>query len=191
MGRKTDDFTQIASFGTITAVWIHRWLQNNAQNLKWHIRDALLFFDVSIKFQGHMGRKIGNYDPNWTSLGCNSSLNSQRAMKWCTKLEVALEKCRIVFEVIRQILRSHGPINRRLGSDLSISRWQLQFQFLNGYEMACIAFRSMKSFPIVLRGHPSNFKVTRVERSIVSIWFDPRLRGHWQLSNPSCLSCLF
>ena len=28
----------------VTLVWIHRWLQNNAQSLKWPRRGALLFF---------------------------------------------------------------------------------------------------------------------------------------------------
>ena len=31
---------------TVTPVWIHRWLQNNAQSLKWPKRGALLIFKV-------------------------------------------------------------------------------------------------------------------------------------------------
>ena len=33
-------------FLTVTLVWIHQWLQNDAQSLKWHRRGALLFSKV-------------------------------------------------------------------------------------------------------------------------------------------------
>ena len=39
-------FPQFGYFRTITPVGIHRWLQNDAQSLKWHRRGALLFFKV-------------------------------------------------------------------------------------------------------------------------------------------------
>ena len=42
-----------------------------------------------VKFQGHTGQKIANFDPNWGFPDCNSILNSQMAMKLYTKLEVA------------------------------------------------------------------------------------------------------
>ena len=35
----------------------------------------------SIKFQGHPGWKIGEFDPNWVFPDCNSSLISQMATK--------------------------------------------------------------------------------------------------------------
>ena len=38
--------TQIVCFQIITPVWIHRWLQNNAQTLKWYRKGTLLFFKV-------------------------------------------------------------------------------------------------------------------------------------------------
>ena len=47
------------------------------------------FLRSSIKFQGHTGQKITNFDSNWTFLDCNTSLNSLMAMKWCTKLELS------------------------------------------------------------------------------------------------------
>ena len=42
----------------------------------------------SVKFQGHTGQKIVDFDPNWAFPDCNSSLNWPMALKWCTKLEV-------------------------------------------------------------------------------------------------------
>ena len=48
-----------------------------------------------IIFQGHPSdfkvtllKKIADFDPNWAFLGCNSSLSSPVATKWCTKLEI-------------------------------------------------------------------------------------------------------
>ena len=51
-----------------------------------------------VKFQGHIALKIVEFDPNWVFPDCNSSLNSQMAMKCCTKLETAKKRCPIVFQ---------------------------------------------------------------------------------------------
>ena len=51
----------------------------------------------SIKFQGHTGQKIANFDPNWAFLDYNCSLNSLMGLKWCTKLDVVQKRCPIVF----------------------------------------------------------------------------------------------
>ena len=51
-----------------------------------------------VKFQGHMALKIVEFDPNWAFPDCNSSLNSPMAMKCCTNLEKAMERCPIVFQ---------------------------------------------------------------------------------------------
>ena len=56
------------------------------------------FSRSSVKFQGHMALKIVEFDPNWAFPDCNSSLNSPMAMKCCTKLETAKERCPIVFQ---------------------------------------------------------------------------------------------
>ena len=50
-----------------------------------------------VKFQGHPALKIVEFDPNWAFPDCNSSLNLPMAMKCCTKLETAKERCPIVF----------------------------------------------------------------------------------------------
>ena len=51
-----------------------------------------------VKFQGHPALKIVEFDPNWAFPDCKSSLNSPMAMKCCTKLETAKERCPIVFQ---------------------------------------------------------------------------------------------
>ena len=56
------------------------------------------FSKSSVKFQGHTALKIVEFDPNWAFPDSNSSLNTPMATKWCTKLEVALKRCPIVFQ---------------------------------------------------------------------------------------------
>ena len=51
-----------------------------------------------VKFQGHTALKIVEFDPNWVFPDCNSGLNSPMAMKYCTKLETAKERCPFVFQ---------------------------------------------------------------------------------------------
>ena len=51
-----------------------------------------------VKFQGHTALKIIEFDPNWAFPDSNSSLNSPMAMKCCTKLETAKERCPIDFQ---------------------------------------------------------------------------------------------
>ena len=56
------------------------------------------FSRSSVKFQGHTALKIVEFDPKWAFPDCNSSLKSPMAMKCCTKLETAKERCPIVFQ---------------------------------------------------------------------------------------------
>ena len=56
------------------------------------------FWRSSVKFQGHTALKIVEFYPNWAFPDCNSSLNSPVAMKCCTKLETAKERCPIFFQ---------------------------------------------------------------------------------------------
>ena len=95
------------------------------------------FSRSSVKFQGHMALKIVEFDSNWAFPDCISSLNWPMAMKCCTKLETAEERC-----------------------------------------------------PIVLQGHPANFKVTRDKTSLILTQIGRfRIIGRSQLSNPSDLPC--
>ena len=80
--------------------------------------DGYFLSRSSIKFQGHTGQKIANFDPNWAFLDCNCSLNSPIGLKLCTKLDVTQKRC-----------------------------------------------------PIVFWGHPSNLKVTWIEKSMILIQF--------------------
>ena len=55
------------------------------------------FARSSVQFQGRTALKIVEFDPDCAFPDCNSSLKSPMATKWCTKLEVALKRCPIVF----------------------------------------------------------------------------------------------
>ena len=87
------------------------------------------FSRSSVKFQGHTALKIFEFDPNWAFPESNSSLNSPMAMKCCTKLETAKERCPIVFQghpsnfkVTRDKI---SPILTQIGHFRTIGRSQL------------------------------------------------------------------
>ena len=149
------------------------------------------FSRSSVKFQGRTALKFVKLDPNWTFPDCNSSLNSPMGTKWCTKLEVALKRCPIVFQ---------GHL-----SNLKVTRLKKIVEFdpnwafpdcnssLNS-PMAmkyCTKLETAKErCPIVFQGHPSNFKVTRDESSPILTQIGRfRTIGRSQLSNPSDLPC--
>ena len=84
----TEVNAQLSRFRTLTPVWIHIWQWNHAHSWKQHRRGALLFFKVIRQISRSHGSKIVEFDPDWAFPDCNSSLNTQMATKWCTKLEV-------------------------------------------------------------------------------------------------------
>ena len=82
-----------------------------------------------IKFQGHTALKIVEFDPNWAFPDSNSSLNSPMAMKCCTKLETAKERCPIVFQChpsnFKVTRDKTSPILTQIGRFRTIGRSQL------------------------------------------------------------------
>ena len=84
----------IERFRTVTPVWIHRWLWNDLESLKY-----------LIVCQGHPSnlkvtedRKspiLTQIERFWTVSNC--SLNSPMGLKWYTKLDVVQKRCPIVF----------------------------------------------------------------------------------------------
>ena len=96
--QKSPILTRIERFRTVTPVWIHWWLWNDAESLKQHRRCPYCFSRSCVKFQGHTGQKITDFDLNWAFPDCNSILNPPMAFKWCTKLNIAYKRCPIVFQ---------------------------------------------------------------------------------------------
>ena len=82
-----------------------------------------------VKFQGHTALRIIKFDPNWAFPGSNSSLNSSMAMKCCTKLETAKERCPIVFQGhpsnVKVTRDKTAPILTQIGRFRTIGRSQL------------------------------------------------------------------
>ena len=64
--KKSLILTQIGHFQTVTPVWIHQWLWNDAQSLNQHRRVALLFFKVFRQFSRSCGTKNRQF---WPKLG--------------------------------------------------------------------------------------------------------------------------
>ena len=95
--KKLAILTRIERFRTITPVWTTHGFETMHKDC--HIEEVPYCFSrSSIKFQGHAGQKITNFDPNWKFPDCNSSLTSPMALKWCTKLDVVKRRCPIVFQ---------------------------------------------------------------------------------------------
>ena len=98
----------------------------------------------SIKFQGHTALKIVEFDPNWAFPDCNPSLNSPMAMKCCTKLETAKERCPIVFQGhpsnFKVTRDKTSPILTQIGRFRTIGRSQLS----NPSDLPCLCIVRIK-----------------------------------------------
>ena len=133
------------------------------------------FSRSSVKFQGHTALKIIEFYPNWAFPDCNSSLNSPMAMKCCTKLETAKERCPIVFQGhpsnFKVTRYKTSPILTQIGRFRTIGRSQLS----NPSDLPC--FMSSCKF----QGHTA----WKIDLNL----FRARLQGRSQLSNPSDLPC--
>ena len=66
---KLSNLTQIGRFRTVTPVWIHWWLWNDAQSLKQHRRGALLFFKGICQISRSHGTKNCRFWPKLSVSG--------------------------------------------------------------------------------------------------------------------------
>ena len=97
-----------------------------------------------VKFQGHTALKIVQFDPNLVFPDCNSSLNSPMAMKCCTKLETAKERCPIVFQChpsnFKVTRYKTSPILTQIGHFRTIGGSQLS----NSSDLPCLSRTDQK-----------------------------------------------
>ena len=77
---KSQILTQIDCFRTVTWVWIHRYLWNNAQSLKWDRRDALLLFKVIRQISRSQGLKNQKGTP---SILCRALKTANMSLRTC------------------------------------------------------------------------------------------------------------
>ena len=152
-----------------------------------------------VKFQGHTALKIVEFDPNWVFPDSNSSLNSPMAMKCCTKLETAKERCPIVFQVhpsnCKVTRDKTSPILTQIGHFRTIGRSQLS----NPSDLPCSPcshHRIIMKFSSVItndksdvhakgQGQRSKVKVTEVTtqlnrfRTVTPVWIDNEMHIAW------------
>ena len=97
-----------------------------------------------VKIQGHSALKIVEFDPNWEFSDCISSLNSPMAMKCCTELETANERCAIVFQGhpsnFKVTRYKTSPILTQIGRFRTIGRSQLS----NPSDLPCLSLVTLK-----------------------------------------------
>ena len=126
---------------------------------------AYCFSRSSVKFQGHTGKKIADFDLNWLFPDCISSLNLPMALKCCTKLDIVYKGCPTFNFNFRNLFDNKSWYNT------------------HGY------IRDI-NYPIVFQGRLSNFKVTQDKktliltkigrfRTVTPVWI------HWWLWNDS------
>ena len=132
------------------------------------------FSRSSVKFQGHKALKIVKFDPNWPFLDSNSSLNIPMATKWCTKLEVALKRCPIVFscdQALWMVFSVRPSVRLSHLFDyvpIIVSSWN--FQELSHWTRV----RSMQKVKVRgqgHRGHDPNFRFRTVTPVWIHIWW--------------------
>ena len=107
------------------------------------------FSRSSVKFQGHTALKIVEFDPKWAFPDCNSSLKSPMAMKCCTKLETAKERCPIVFQGhlsnFKVTRYKTSPILTQIGRFRTIGQSQLS----NPSDLPCLFWKT--AYTLVFR----------------------------------------
>ena len=134
------------------------------------------FWRSSVKFQGHTALKIIKFDPNWVFPDCNSSLNSPMAMKCCTKLETAKERCPIVFQGhpsnFKVTRYKTSPILTQIGHFPTVGRSQLS----NPSDLPC--WRSSVKF----QGHTA-LKIIKFDPN----WVFPDCNS--SLNSPMAMKC--
>ena len=124
-----------------------------------------------VKFQGHTALKIVEFDPNWAFPDWNSSFNSPMAMKCCTKLETAKERCPIVFQGhpsnFKVTRDKTSPIFTQIGRFRTIGRSQIS----NLSDLPCFHSKSYRNLLIYLWWLVTN---TVTKTSLVAITLPAR-----------------
>ena len=142
------------------------------------------FSRSSVKFQGHKGSKIVDFDPNWGFPDCNSSLNSLMLWNDAKSLKWHRRGALLFFKVIHQISRSHGAKKGRFWPEFSVTDYNSNLNRPMAMKWCTKLEVAQKRYPIVFQGHPSNFKVTRDQKlpnltQIEHFWMVTRFWIHW------------
>ena len=116
--------TQIERFGTVTPVWIHQWLWNDAQSLKEYRKGALWFFKfIREIFKVTRDKKLPLLTPierfrMVTQVWLHRWLwNEAQSLMWYRRGALLFSK------VMYQISRSHRIKYRQLRPELNVNFW--------------------------------------------------------------------
>ena len=181
---KIEGFDRIERFRTVTPIWIHQCLPNDAHSLKWYKMP-------SIKFQDHT-RQNRQCLPELSGSGLQLQLNSQMdGYKIMHRAWRRMRSVLLFFRIIHQISRSDVPKNYPFSSYLSVSGWYLYFEFTGGYQMTHVAFMDMEEvfrrFEVICQISMSHGAKNDDFLDLDPIW--AILLGRSQLSNSPDLPC--
>ena len=131
----------------------------------------------SIKFQGHMGQNITDFDPNWAFRTTGRSQLSNPSDLPCSRSYVKLQG-HTALKIVKFDPNWVFP-----DCNSSLNSWMAM--------KCCTKLETVKErCPFVFQGHPSYFKVTRYKTSPILTQIGHfRTIGRSQLSNPSDLPC--
>ena len=148
------------------------------------------FSRSSVKFHGHTALKIVEFDPNWAFPDCNSSLNSAMAMKCCTKLETAKERCPVVFQGhpwnFKVTRDKTSPILIQIGRFWTIGRSQLS----NPSDLPCYkckTFRRKLSWNLFVRGYVNEIHIVILRKAWRRTGDKPSPRAVMLINKVYCL----
>ena len=114
---------------------------------------------ASVKFQGHTGQKIADFELNWGFQDYNFSFDSLMAMKWCIKLQVTQKRCHIFLQAHLSSFKvtqdNKSPILTRIERFWTVIlvwiHWWLQndAQSLKQHKRGALLFFKTKKLPIL------------------------------------------
>ena len=144
----------------------------------------------SVKFQGHTGHKIVDFEPNWAFPVCNSSLISLMAMTWCTKLEVAYKRGLIIFQGhpsnVNVTQDKKSMILNRIERFRTVTPvWIHQWLWNDARSLIYYRIGALLSFYIIHQMSRSHRPKNREDLNPIYV----RFLGRSQLSSPSDLPC--
>ena len=131
-GQKIADFDQIERFRTVTPIWIHRWIWNDAQSLVKYRGGSLLFSKVIHQISRSQGKKNRRFWPEWSVSGVKLPFEFTDGIEMLHKAWCSIEEVPYYFSRSYIKFQGHrGCKNRWFGSNLSkITRPVAAMKFL-------------------------------------------------------------
>ena len=123
------------------------------------------FSRSSIKFQGHTGQKIADFDLNWAFPDCNFCLNSPMDLKWRTKLDVV---CSIPYYFSRSSIKFQGHTGWKINDlDQIWARLLGRSQLSNPSDLPCSIAAGLIRWPSVSTSVVYSNTGLRVPKSVL------------------------